>query len=234
MSTNWSQRIVTENIIRITNWVANGDKLPLKEFPLAAVLRSDHMVAMFQHTGYTRAQVTQIATQLRLGSKKRYVGFCIIVFYLGMCANYLLKKCKWTLYRCEVTPAYIFAAWFYSAFKVQNVLTSNDYTVQITGKSAESVKLALAVVPSTAVRLNGLIRVLWSNKVTWLNNRICNIGFMDTNVMWFPRRFSWSHHPYPQRRSWVLWLLLSVTLSGKSQLDWRSLFFLVFFSFFFF
>lgn len=73
-----------------------------------------------------------------------------------MCANYLLKNFKWALYRCEVTPAYIFAAWFYSAFKVQNVLTSNDYTVQITGKSAESVKLALAVVPSTAVRLNGL------------------------------------------------------------------------------
>lgn len=79
-------------------------------------------------------------------------------------------------------PASTFAAFFYSVFKVQNVLTSNDYTVQMAGKVAESAKLALAVAPSSAVRLNVHIRVLWSNKVTWLNNRICYVGFMDTNV----------------------------------------------------
>lgn len=60
-------------------------------------------------------------------------------------------------------PACMFATWFSSIF--QNVLTSNDYTIQITGKVAESAELACAVVSWSAVSLN--VRVFYG-QTRWL------------------------------------------------------------------
>lgn len=57
-------------------------------------------------------------------------------------ASHFLKEGKWTLYQFACK----FAAWFSSIFEVQNVLNCNDYTVQITGKVAESAELAFVVV----------------------------------------------------------------------------------------
>lgn len=99
----------------------------------------------------------------------------------------------------------MFAAWFDSIFKVQNVLTSHDYTAQIIGKVAESAELAFAVVSRSAGSLNVHISALWSNKVSgWLNNRMCYVGFMCTHLIWFPYRLILSHHQYPLRSHWVL------------------------------
>lgn len=104
------------------------------------------MVAMFQHIGYTRAPGDTNCNTAAFGKKIMICGCLIIscvVFHLGVCANHLLKEIKFTLCRFEVMSVCMFTAGFSSVF---NVLTSNDYTVQITGKVAESAKLAFAVV----------------------------------------------------------------------------------------